>query len=53
MLKRLKEIAEKHFQIKAKIISTQGDSLSSILFYTYLEEAISRLPDQLGGKELI
>ena len=31
----------------------QGDSLSPILFCIYLKEAISRLPDQLGGKELI
>ena len=31
----------------------QGDSLSPILFSIYLKEAISRLPDQLGGKDLI
>ena len=31
----------------------QRESLSPILFCIYLKEAISRLPDQLGGKELI
>ena len=35
------------------IVAPQGDSLSPILFCIYLKEAISRLPDQLGGKELI
>ena len=35
------------------ISAPQEDSLSPIMFYLYLKEAISRLPDQLGGKELI
>ena len=49
----IKTCNNKSNPFEATLSAPQGDSLSPILFCIYLKETISRLPDQLGGKEPI
>ena len=49
----IKTCNNKSNSFETTIGAPHGDSLSPILFCIYIKEAISRLPDQLGRKELI